>query len=232
MQVKLAGLLEYLALYTTCWRGTSRQMKLGDLIRQRRTELGLSQAELARLIGVSRAAVGQWEGDITAPTRKNMPSVAKALQLQLGVLSPYLTQSVEVVDRATLTRNVPLMAWDAFVSGDSDSPDLPRVSVGGDVPPDAIALRVCDDAMSPEISDGDLIVVSRSTTPLDNDVVIAHVDGAGILRKYSPRGVDSTGNPVFDLLSTSADYPTVTCNSRNGHKVLGTVVAHWRVRRR
>lgn len=207
-------------------------MRIGDLIKQRRIELGLSQAELARLIGVSRAAVGQWEGHVTAPTRKHMPDVSRALQLQLGALSPFLTQSVEVVDRSTLTRNVPVMGWDAFVSGDSESPDLPRVSVGGDVPPDAIALKVCDDAMAPEIADGDLIVVSRSTSPLDNDVVIAHVDGAGILRKYVPRGVDSSGSPVFDLLSTSPDYPTVTCNSRNGHKVLATVVAHWKVRRR
>lgn len=207
-------------------------MRIGDLIKQRRLELGLSQAELSRLIGVSRAAVGQWEGHVTAPTRKHMPDVAKALHLQIGALSPFLTQSVELIDRSTLTRNVPLMAWDAFVSGDSDSPDLPRVSVGGDVPADAIALRVCDDAMAPEIADGDLVVVSRTTTPMDGDVVIAHVDGAGILRKYASRGNDSTGSPVFDLLSTSADYPTVTCNNRNGHRVLGTVVAHWRVRRR
>jgi SOS-response transcriptional repressor LexA len=98
------------------------------------------------------------------------------------------------------------------------------------MPPDAVALTVMDASMSPEFSAGDLVIVSRSRKPLANDVVIAVVDGGALMRTFVPRGNDSAGNPVFDLLSTSADYPTVTCNSANGGKVLAVVVSHWRTR--
>lgn len=207
-------------------------MRIGDLIRQRRAALRMSQAELARLVGVSRAAVGQWETHITAPTRRHIPEVARALQLELGALLPFALQSVELVDRSAALRKVPMMGWDAFVAGDGGVGDLPQVSVGADTPSDAVALRVVDHAMAPEIAEGDLIVVSRSVQPLDGDVVIAQVAGAGLLRRYHARGADSTGRLVFDLLSTSADFPTITCNSSNDHKVLATLVGHWKMRRR
>ena len=143
-------------------------------------------------------------------------------------MSPLLAPSV--IDSAPLRGSVPLMGMDAFVPGEGAPSTAERVSVGPGTPPDAVALAVVDASMSPEFSPGDLVIVSRTQKPLAQDVVIALLDGGALMRTYVPRGNDSTGNPVFDLLSTSADYPTVTCNSANGGKVLGVVVSHWRTR--
>ena len=46
---------------------------------KRREALGLSQAELARVIGVSGATLSRWESGITRPARNNLEQLATAL---------------------------------------------------------------------------------------------------------------------------------------------------------
>ena len=205
-------------------------MALGKLIRERRQAKRLSQARLAEMVGVSRQTVGQWEDGVTAPSRKHAPMLSNALGIHLGAVSPVLAPGV--IDSGEFLPTVPLMGMDAFVKGQSIPAGAPRVSVDDDLPSDAVALRVIDDSMAPDYRPGDLIVVSRETKPIAQDIVIAEINGGAVLRIFSPRGNDSSGKPVFDLLSTSADYPTITCNSSNGGKVLATVVATWRKARR
>ena len=43
----------------------------GDFIRKLRWELGWSQRELAKKLGVTPGSVGQWESSMTKPGRKN-----------------------------------------------------------------------------------------------------------------------------------------------------------------
>jgi len=62
---------------------------LSDLIREAREAKGWSQGELAKRVGVTRAAVSRWELDETAPTRHRAPRVAEALGIPLNTISPY-----------------------------------------------------------------------------------------------------------------------------------------------
>lgn len=191
----------------------------------------MSQATLADLAGVTRAAIGQWEAGITAPSRRHMPVVIEALGLEPTTLAGLPPVSVRDVDSQLSARSIPLMGMDDYDGGHLGA-GMPRIAIAGDVPDDAIAVVVADDSMQPEIANGDVIVVSRTVIPVAGDHVIARVERGSVVREYRPRGVDSRGDPVFDLVSLSADYPTITCNSVNGYKVLGTVVAYWRMRRR
>lgn len=45
-----------------------------------REQLGLSQAELARLVGVSAATISRWESGASGPSRNNLERLAAALQ--------------------------------------------------------------------------------------------------------------------------------------------------------
>jgi SOS-response transcriptional repressor LexA len=206
-------------------------MTLGELIKKRRRELRMSQATLADLAGVTRAAIGQWEAGITAPSRRHMPAVIDALGLEPATVAGLPPVGLRDLDSQLAARSIPLMGMDDYDGGHSGA-GMPRISIAGDVPPDAIAVVVSDKSMQPEIDSGDVIVVSRAVIPVAGDHVVARVDSGSVVREYRPRGVDSKGEPVFDLVSLSADYPTITCNSVNGYKVLGTVVAYWRMRRR
>jgi transcriptional regulator with XRE-family HTH domain len=65
-------------------------MKLAERItRWRESREGLTKAELARLVGVSSAAVGQWEQDKadggTEPTHDNITRIADAIGISLSV---------------------------------------------------------------------------------------------------------------------------------------------------
>ena len=53
---------------------------IGSRILQRRKSLGYNQRELGRASRVSYATISLWEGDKTAPTGKNLHTLAEALQ--------------------------------------------------------------------------------------------------------------------------------------------------------
>ena len=56
-------------------------MELHEVIRERRSELGMSQADLAAKVGVDRRQIRRYESGETQPT---LP-VAKAIALALGI---------------------------------------------------------------------------------------------------------------------------------------------------
>jgi len=81
-------------------------MTIADLIRAKRDERGLSQRELAKLMGVSPSAVAQWETGDKTPTNRHMSGLKTALGFQAGPIivegSPYAGQLVENLDELAL----------------------------------------------------------------------------------------------------------------------------------
>lgn len=57
-------------------------MEMKEIIRKRRSELGLTLEEVARRVGVSRATVQRWEkGVLQNPGRDKIAALAAALQV-------------------------------------------------------------------------------------------------------------------------------------------------------
>ena len=59
---------------------------ISERIRQRRTELGLKQEELAEILGVSRNTVINWEGKKRNPDSGMIVALARALQTSISFL--------------------------------------------------------------------------------------------------------------------------------------------------
>lgn len=59
---------------------------IGDLIREAREKKGLSQSELAKLMGVTRATVNGMEADRSSPTVNTLRKVAIALGSSLKII--------------------------------------------------------------------------------------------------------------------------------------------------
>ncbi len=55
-------------------------MTLGQRIRQRRKQIGLSQSKLSKAAGVSDSSISLWESDTTAPRGENLHKLAAILQ--------------------------------------------------------------------------------------------------------------------------------------------------------
>jgi transcriptional regulator with XRE-family HTH domain len=208
-------------------------VELAELLRTARERKGLSKTGLAKILGVTHSAVSQWETGETAPSRRIAPKVADALGLDPTAVNPFAGVGLETVDIETQHANIPLLDW-------SELPQIKvvsmrrrgdRVSVDEDLPVGSFALKIADNAMNPMYRVGDIIVVNPTVAPRPRDVIVVLLKGeAGVLREYHPRGRDSRGEEVYDLVSTNADYPTITVNSANPGKVLGVVHEHRRKR--
>ena len=59
-------------------------MQYGEIIRRRRTALGLNQAELAERVGVSRNTVAGWETSHSRPDLGTLPALCRALGISLN----------------------------------------------------------------------------------------------------------------------------------------------------
>jgi transcriptional regulator with XRE-family HTH domain len=85
-------------------------MDIGDLIRQKRKALKLSQAALAKRVDVSKGAVAQWELNATRPTGENMDTLKRVLNIETGPQpapgAPY---------RGKLVDDPDLLAWLDFL---------------------------------------------------------------------------------------------------------------------
>lgn len=59
-----------------------------DRLVEARTAAGLSQAKLARLVGVSESTVRVWERGMSAPTAHHLASIAYAVKVSASHLAP------------------------------------------------------------------------------------------------------------------------------------------------
>ncbi len=57
-------------------------MSIAERIKRARTRQGLSQAELAGLVGVSRGACGQWEAGLSLPSVEKLSKLAVLLTIR------------------------------------------------------------------------------------------------------------------------------------------------------
>ena len=66
--------------------GTVRVAPMGARIRAARLAAGMTQEQIARIVGVSRSAVAQWETDRTGQVGGNLVRIAAALGVEAGHL--------------------------------------------------------------------------------------------------------------------------------------------------
>ena len=62
-------------------------MSIGERITQLRTDLNIPQAELARMLDISRQAVSKWENDLTAPDTLHLIKLADILDTDIEYLA-------------------------------------------------------------------------------------------------------------------------------------------------
>jgi transcriptional regulator with XRE-family HTH domain len=71
-------------------------MEMHEIIRQRRSELGLSQADLGSKAGVDRRQIRRYESGETQPTLSIAKAIARALGLTLDELAGDETQRIDL----------------------------------------------------------------------------------------------------------------------------------------
>lgn len=61
-------------------------MDIGKTIKELRKEMGLSQTQLAKIVGYSQSVIAKWEKDESEPNAKAILKLAKALDCSCDYL--------------------------------------------------------------------------------------------------------------------------------------------------
>lgn len=96
----------------------------------------------------------------------------------------------------------------------------------------AFALDVEGLSMMPDFRPGDRIMVDPDISPNPGDYVVARNGSEqATFKKYRPRGIDSFGNLIFELVPLNDDYPTLRSDTES-LSVIGVVTEHRKKLRR
>ena len=154
-------------------------MSIGERIKKRRKELGLTQAALSEIIGIAQQSLQSIEsGKIEKP--RKIIALAKALEttpefLQFGVGE---LDNAEVTK--TVTNKLPLISWvqaGAWSDISEVNPlDAERFLCPVNCSERSFVLRVQGISMEPKFNDGDLIFVDPEAECIHGSYVVARLD--------------------------------------------------------
>ena len=85
----------------------------------------------------------------------------------------------------------------------------------------------------PDFEEGDWIVIDPSVKPEPGDFVVARNGEKGkvVVRKYRPKGLDSSHRMFFELLPLNEDYPVIRSHI-DSVELIGTVMEHRKFRKK
>ena len=185
-------------------------MSFNERVRQRRLELGLSQAELGRLAGVPQSTIGQIENGRNKSSTKIL-ELANALRTTVEYLVNGEKSGARGVSNVAATGyqldRVPVISW--VQAGNwrgiehYDSDDMEYVQTVKFIE-DGFALRVHGDSMQPEFAEGDIIVIDPHAPQDAGSYVIAVHDDQATFKKLVFEGTTpylKPLNPQYPVLS-------------------------------
>ena len=185
-------------------------MSFNERVRQRRIELGLSQAELGKMAGVPQSTIGQIENGRNKSSTKIL-ELANALQTTVEYLVNGVETKAQGISNISATNfhtnRVPVISW--VQAGNwrdiehYDSDDMEYVQTVKFIE-DGFALRVHGDSMQPEFADGDIIVIDPHAPQDAGCYVVAVHDNQATLKKLVYDGTTpylKPLNPQYPMLS-------------------------------
>jgi len=198
---------------------------IGDRIREARGNKELDQATLATKIGVVTRTLQRWEKGDQVPDGVAITKLAKATNVTPSWLltgegemysSPRRPDNVYPLN-ATARRNIRLVDLPLISSVPAGKvatlfhPDYvdDYVTVDDIKDPQAFALRVKGQSMSPRIEDGDIVIVSPQQEPRNGDICVIRVDEEDTLKK-----VKFEGNYIH-LIPLNPEFEPVTVKRKD-----------------
>lgn len=154
-------------------------MDVGKRLKELREEMGMSQAEIAKKMGVARTTYLKWENGENKPSRK-----LNQLSQLFNVSVDYLLcrsdiRKINLKDNFTNQIKIPLLNE---IGGNKNWQDLakntqayeeitPELAATGDF----FALKVSEDTMSPKLERGDIVIVKKQHEIDSDDVAVVQI---------------------------------------------------------
>lgn len=211
-------------------------MKMNERIRARRKELKLTQAVLAKLVGVNRVTVTGWESGDYEPGGSNLQGLAAALKTNpqwiiSGDGDPDCDEIIYKPTEKFGVKKIPILSWvQAGEWTESGAPitedDISEwIFTTASLSDKGFALRVRGDSMTnpngaPSIPEGSFVVVDPdygSPQEVNGKIVVAQIVGSAeaTLKKFVIDG------PLKYLVPLNPNYRVMEVNGNC--KIVGVV---------
>lgn len=201
-------------------------MNIGELIRDKRKHLELTQQELADKIGVSKSAISRYEsGEIGNMGLDKAQALVKALNLDPLVLLGFVSANGKQLKPVDLSASIKIPVVGKIPAGTPveaiedviDYIDIPEDWIKGDA--EYIGLEVKGDSMYPMMLDGDRVVIRVQPTAETGDICACYVNGYdATLKRISLTPTSITLRPE------NPNYPPKTYTHPGEVTIAGKVV--------
>ena len=185
-------------------------MTIGEIIYNRRKELGLTLEEIGNATGVSKSTVKKWENGFIANMRRDkIEKLAKILQISpivlLGNKNEDDKPNAEILSAGENIYKIPVFSsvsagFGAYAC--SDVIDYMHLYIANPADaPEMLCIKVTGDSMYPKIEDGDIIVVRKQDSVDSGSIAVVLVDGEeGFVKKVI------YDNEIIELHSINPEY--------------------------
>ncbi len=225
---------------------------INDRISARRRAQKMSQDELAKRIGITRVSISKWESGLNQPKGRYLNDLAAALGVTVdwlltgdgearGQPVPEAMPGYHNVEPAVIPQGtrVPVLSYvqaghwhEMCEQATAFDGNVEYVTAGVDVGPCGFGLWLRGKSMEPFFKEGDLIIVDPDEAPQPGDFVVAkNGSEEATFKKYRPRGIDESGQEVFELVPLNDDFPTMH-SDRQHIQIIGVMVEHRSYRKR
>lgn len=194
--------------------------KIGQIIKNRRLELGLTMKQLSVKAEVSEASVSRWEsGSIKTMKCDTAIKVASALQLPPLFLigkEPPVGKSVKIPILKKIISDKWLFAPENTAG---------MIAIDASLYYGAMfATRVADKSMEPQISKNDLLIIRKQEFVDDDSIVMVTISGNGPTVKQVKKSKDGIVLTGFNISLYSPHFYTNREIEELPIKIIGKVV--------
>lgn len=225
---------------------------MNERIKERRKANRLTQPELGKMIGVTKATISLWEAGATSPKGENLYALAKALNCTSEYLLFGEEQRIKPESNAEWAGSVD--AWDNLTPLEEDEVEIPfymgvKLSAGNGVSEctqyygpkrrfsrsmlrrhgvnitDALVIKIVGDSMDPVLPDGSTVGIDMSKTNIIDGKMYAIEQGDMLRIK---RLYKLPGGGIRIRSYNTDDYPDehLTFEETKDLKILGKI--WWR----
>lgn len=225
-------------------------MNIHSRIKSQRLVHGLTQESLAKKLGINRVSISQWERGDTSPKGNNLVRLAEIL----GVKPEWLLFGGDTVggsgtnlagyhnvEPAVIPQGnrIPILSYvqagnwrEICEQATTFDGNVEYVTASVDIGPCGFGLWIRGHSMTPMFNEGDLVIIDPDEQPRPGDYVVAkNGSEEATFKKYRPRGIDESGQEVFELVPLNDDFPTMH-SDRQHIEIIGVMVEHRIFRKR
>ena len=198
-------------------------MTMGEIIKNHRTNLKLSQEELGLMVGVNKAAVQKWEsGAVQNMKKSTIQKLSEIFGISPANVMGWVettkppTKGVWINVYGTVAAGIPIEAIEDIIDTEEISAEMARNG-------EHFGLQIKGDSMEPRIKEGDNIIVRKQENAENGDVVVAMVNGNDAVCKKLVKQEHG-----ITLVSTNPEYDPMYFSNKDIEelpvRIIGKVV--------